>query len=106
MDMSGVFKIKEWWMIVLFFGILFFFIAITTPIFVVNSKHIIGISIGMILVGISNLIAIHTVIHKTDYYIFKTTKPIHNKLTLSIHIIGIFLIILFLLLIIFDLFKQ
>lgn len=90
-----IIKIDVWWKLVLVLGLIFCVGAVVFEIDTVNPKHLLGLGLGMIIVGISYWISLK--FHHQYYNRGILSTPIirHNWVSILLLIIGIGLILLF-----------
>lgn len=87
------FKIDAWWKAVLICGIALIAVSLLFEIEIVNRKHLMGIGAGMFIIGISNWIALKTVIHEYGVQgFFHGQVPIHSTSTKWMQRIGVIIV--------------
>lgn len=105
MDYIKWLKIDNWWKAVFWLGVALLAIALVFDIQIVNAKYIMGLSIGLIMIGLSVFGAQrYSVIPAPELNgMFEGYITRHNCFTLCVLIIGFVLSLLFLTLIIINL---
>lgn len=90
MKVVDSFKIDEWWKAVLICGIALIAVGLLFEIEILNRKHLIGVGIGMVIIGLSNWICIKTVVKEYGNKGFFTGQlPVHNTYSKIMQAIGI-----------------
>ena len=105
MDYIKWLKIDNWWKAVLWLGVALFAITLLFDIQLLNAKHLLGLSIGLIVIGLSVFGAQrYSVIPAPELNgMFEGYITRHNWFTRCVLIIGFVLSLLFLTLIIINL---
>jgi hypothetical protein len=101
--------LDKWWNVVIFLGFGFLIISLFFQITFLKPSYIFGLGLGMIMVGLSFLIAqkqYSTITQIGFSHQLITIKPTeHNLFTSCLFIIGLLVIIIFFFLILFNLIK-
>lgn len=95
--------IERWYNIILMLGIGLIGSSFAFEISFLNKKHLIGLAVGLILIGISFNIARKYISTPFKGGFFQSESIIHTLLTKLILIVGIFIAIFFLTLLIISL---
>jgi hypothetical protein len=88
-------NIDSWWKAILIIGILASIGATVFPIEFLSRKHLFGLGLGMILIGISNWIAQRHLSSFTNGGFLSWTEIKHNLFTGILLLLGILLVLLF-----------
>jgi len=105
MDYIKWLNIDNWWKVVLWLGVSLCIISLLFDIDIVSTKHLLGLSIGLIIIGLSmfgaqvNCVQLMPKLH--GYAQGHITR--HNAITRICLIVGVILTVLFLVLIILRL---
>ena len=105
MDYIKWLNIDNWWKVVLWLGISLCIISLLFDIDIVSTKHLLGLSIGLIIIGLSmfgaqaNYVQLMPELH--GYAQGHITR--HNAITRTCLILGVVLTVMFLALIIIGL---
>lgn len=105
MDYIKWLNIDNWWKVVLWLGVSLCIISLLFDIDIVSTKHLLGLSIGLIIIGLSmfgaqvNCVQLMPELH--GYAQGHITR--HNPITRICLIFGVILTVLFLVLIILKL---
>ena len=105
MDYIKWLNIDNWWKVVLWLGVSLCIISLLFDIDIVSTKHLLGLSIGLIIIGLSmfgaqvNCVQLMPELH--GYAQGHITR--HNAITRICLIVGVILTVLFLVLIILRL---
>ena len=91
----NLFKIDTWWKAVFILGLISCFGSLFSKINFINQKHLFGLGLGMILIGLSNWIAWKTFSKPSTDGILSWKSIKHNFISFTLLIIGVFLTILF-----------
>lgn len=95
MDISGIFKLDDWWKVIMFIGVILCAVGLIFNIEIVSPKHLIGLGFGFFLIGLAYFIA-RKYINWVEYGGMFTKQIIsHNIATRIILTIGIIISILF-----------
>lgn len=86
--MSSI-KIDSWWKAVLILGVGLLSISLITESSVVNTKHLIGLAIGLIFIGFSNWIAERNNTQFGMGGMFQWKSINHNFFTIILLIVGL-----------------
>lgn len=107
MDIKGGIKefssIDVWWKAVLIIGIVLFICSMAFDLFI-ERRYIAGLGIGLIMIGISNWIALVYKNHILPGGILTVPTYKHNGLTKILFVVGILLSLYFLIVILVSLF--
>lgn len=88
--------LERWYNLILLIGLGLFFVAFSYPIKYLNPKHLIGLSIGLILIGLAfNIARKHISIFRFGG-MFQTEGIFHNFLSYIILFFGVLITIVFL----------
>lgn len=110
MSLLSSLKLDKWWKIVLWLGVLAMAASLIYQVPFVQSKHLFGLGIGLVLIGLS-----HAIAHTTQSWIKPPnvytggaaliTKDIidHNFVTWILFLIGLLISLLFLVLLVISL---
>jgi hypothetical protein len=96
-------KVNIWWKSVLILGIAASGTALMVDIKILNEKHLFGLGLGLITIGMSCFIANKHINMPYQGGILSTEKLVHNVSTRIMFSIGLAITILFLTLLIIDL---
>lgn len=101
MDFIKLFNIDSWWKVVLWIGIALCGIVLIFDVNIVDAKHLLGLGIGLIIVGISIFGAQKYYVQQAPEFngIFKGHITQHNAITRCGLVIGSIISIVFLFLI-------
>lgn len=95
--------IEEWWEILTLIGAGFFLCALFFDTQYVNLKHVAGLGIGLITLGVSCWISARNEYSKTYGGYFVTKKVRFTTFTMILFITGVVISLLFLLLLVYGL---
>ena len=95
--------LKHWWNIILYLGVLLIGATLMFEIDFIENKHLFGLGIGLIFIGLSHVMAFKhvNIIEYTGYW--STRDIIHSWQSRTIFVLGLVITILFTSLIIYHL---
>jgi hypothetical protein len=100
---SKIFKVDVWWKFILLLSVAIIACTLLIDIYIVNPKHLLGLGIGLLLIGVSCFIANKHINASNGYEVVSTERIIHNTTTLCLFVLGIIIAALFFILIIISL---
>lgn len=88
-------RLNRWYGIMLYLGVLLFGASLYTKVDFVQAKHLMGLSIGLILIGFGHIMAEKYLNEFTSGGILYRKVLIHNPITILLIIVGIGLVAFF-----------
>lgn len=94
-DLLSGLKLDKWWKAVILIGCSLLSISLIQKVEIVERKHLLGLSIGLILIGFSNWIAQKNNVNFGYGGMFQWKSTNHNLWTFLLLLIGVILFGLF-----------